>query len=149
VSEKITLQKIFDLAWEHFIVGDGKPAVEDGNCRYLTSDGRKCAIGLSLPDGHESQSHQLFFDDLVKQFPKLFKLGNKIDFSNPKTSLNKFQYRLHDSLINAETFEWSYSKEFRMGIYIKVANDYGLKVPGTEASTKKRGRPKKEPIVIQ
>lgn len=34
-------------------------AVEGGACAYLTEDGRKCAIGRHIPDGHRGQhSHQ-------------------------------------------------------------------------------------------
>ncbi len=50
-------QTLFNNAWQHFIVGDGQPAfsVQDKMCWYLTADGRKCAIGVSIPDGQNGE----------------------------------------------------------------------------------------------
>jgi len=126
MSDKITLQKIFDLAWDHFIVGDGMPAwsEETRRCQYLTDDGRKCAVGLALPDGHSSQDAHKGFMDLCQEYPELFaeSVHSELNY------LDEFQRHLHDQLI--EGGEWRYSKEDRRQGYLKVARDFGLTVPG-------------------
>lgn len=54
----------------------GKAANKNGGCEYLTSDGKKCAIGLFIPDGHEGRyfdgdSNGLFYEhyDLLDYMP--------------------------------------------------------------------------------
>ena len=126
MSDKITLQKIFDLAWEHFIVGDGEPAwsKEKRRCQYLTEDGRKCAVGLALPEGHSSQQAHKGFLNLCQEYPELFDES----VHSARHYLNDFQRHLHDQLIAGG--EWLYSKEKRRQGYIQVARDFGLTVPG-------------------
>lgn len=128
MSEKITLQRIFDLAWEHFIVGDGEPAWnrEKHRCQYLTDDGRKCAVGLALPDGHSSQDAHMGFQSLYLEYPELFDESVHV----ARYYLDEFQRHLHDQLI--EGGEWRYSKEDRRQGYLQVARDFGLNVPGDQ-----------------
>ena len=124
MSEKITLQKIFDLAWEHFIVGDGKPAF-DGNsgCSYLTDDGRKCAVGLALP---EDETYEGSFGALVNEYPNLF---DQSVIQIPYNDLNEFQCAVHDRLIDSCSGEWNCSKEDRKIIYLETAKHFGLTLP--------------------
>lgn len=124
MSEKITLQKIFDLAWEHFIVGDGQPAF-DGNsgCSYKTKDGRKCAVGLALPTYEEYEGS---FGALVDTCPRLF---DQSVIQIPYHELNEFQMGLHDRLIDSCSGEWNCSKEARKDSYLRVADRFGLTVP--------------------
>lgn len=126
MSDKITLQKIFDLAWDHFIVGDGKPAVDRiRGCCYRTDQGHKCAVGLALPDGHESQNCVGSMPWLVNDYPELF---DSSVVNSKAAYLEHFQARLHDDLIVLG--DWQYDKAIRREKYLEVAKDYGLTVPG-------------------
>lgn len=51
MSDAITLQSIFNAAWDHFIVkGNRNAAVSAGTCRYITEKGARCAVGLVLSE---------------------------------------------------------------------------------------------------
>ena len=127
MSENITLQKIFDLAWEHFIVGDGEPALDEClSCCYLTRNGSRCAVGLALPDAHESLSFETSFGNLVTSFPDLFD-KSVLDMDYHK--LCAFQNMLHDRLVDVRTRGWKDSKDVRKAEYIEVAEAYNLTVP--------------------
>lgn len=74
--KRITFQDIFDAAWQAFIVEDRPPGVTKDAagytaCRYLTDDGRKCAVGLVIPDGHPAQKHSGPFENIVTMYPEL------------------------------------------------------------------------------
>lgn len=60
-------------------------------CRYLMSDGRKCAVGLFIPDGHAGQGITSGFDELVFEHPEL---GNLMPLNH--ASMYKFQ-TVHDN----------------------------------------------------
>lgn len=128
MSDKITLQKIFDLAWNHFIVGDGQPAFDENTgCSYETSDGRKCAVGLALPTPASGEDgYYGTFECVVAAYPHLFDQEINAMKAN---ALNLFQVRLHDGLIDSNTGEWRYTKEERQGRYLQVAKDFNLTVP--------------------
>ncbi len=89
--EPITSQRVFDAAWQAFIVEKRPPAREEGSCRYLTSDGSKCAIGLCLPDGHPSQQSCTDVTDLMRHYPELF---DDVRYFDPS-----LQCQLHDGLL--------------------------------------------------
>ena len=129
MSEKITLQKIFDLAWEHFIVGDGEPAFDEcGGCSYETLDGRKCAVGLALPPHPEGEDceYEYSFSQVVEKLPQLFD-SSVLQITYDK--LCHFQNMLHDRLINSNTGEWDCPKEDMIASYQEVAEEFGLTVP--------------------
>lgn len=44
-----------------------------GSCQYLTDDGRKCAIGLFIPDGHDAQRINNDVSGLLMDYPGLRK----------------------------------------------------------------------------
>lgn len=130
MDKTISLQDIFDAAWQKFIVEDAPPAVSaQGCCSYLTEDGRKCAVGLCIPDGHKAQTiKDIGFSGLVHPFPELWAddvMG--LTF----TALDIFQNSLHDAHTNY-TGDWTSSKENREQAYRKVAQDYGLTIPGEQ-----------------
>jgi len=128
-NELITLQKIFDLAWQKFIVEGGAPAADNnGKCSYLTYDGRKCAVGLALPDGHPAQKGAGRFSSLVCGYPELFGPDVLAVMGDPTGRLDRFQARLHDSL--QDKGEWTEDAKTRAAHYRKVAKDFGLTVPG-------------------
>lgn len=49
-GSSITAQEIFDRVVARLRDGTGQ-AFEEGFCRYRTSDGRACAVGIFIPDG--------------------------------------------------------------------------------------------------
>jgi hypothetical protein len=124
---KITLQDIFNAAWQAFIVEDRKPAFENLSCRYLTDDGRRCAVGLCIPDGHPAQLLAMSFDQLALDYPELFDVPDDCD-------LDTFQNALHDELIVYESGEWFLSKAEREQAYRLIAAQYNLTVPQTPES---------------
>lgn len=134
-NESSSLQRIFNAAWQHFIVEDNPPAIikqkdEDGemekSCAYLTPEGNKCAVGLCIPDGHEAQTRNGYaFSDIVKHYPELF--PDLVGVENGKLDL--FQGDLHDTLVNFSTGKWRFAKEGRKTRYLAVAKSYGLIVP--------------------
>jgi hypothetical protein len=142
MTEKITLQKIFDLAWQAFIVEGKSPGNEKGClCEYLTASGRKCAIGLALPDGHPAQKSDLTFPVLVNEFPELFddeiheiqKDAHKSNLDDDDVDdhpLAKFQFILHDAY--ADYGIWKISANGLKEIYIKIAEQYDLSVPNEQ-----------------
>jgi hypothetical protein len=121
---KITLQQIIDAAWQKFIAEDGLPSTEGGWCSYRTKDGRACAIGLCLPDGHPATTSGDGFYSLTSAYPDLFAEG--IHDLGP-TYLDNFQRRLHDDL-QCEG-KWQQSRDERAAKYRGVAKDYGLTLP--------------------
>lgn len=123
--KKITLQDIFNAAWQAFIVEDRPAASEKGTCSYLTSDGRKCAVGLVIPDGHPTQTEPKTWDTFVSDYPDLF---DEEILQMSKGALACFQRRLHDSMVGNN--EWLCSVEGRRTAYQLIANDYNLTIPG-------------------
>lgn len=130
----LSLQDLFDNAWKAFIIGDAKPAFdkvlnrygdEETTCRYLDGDGNKCAIGVSLPDGHSSQDYNKGFGALVNDYPELFDDSVK---SLSVVRLSIFQQDLHDMLFNPNTLEFPPKEEMKKA-YIKVAEKFGLTIP--------------------
>lgn len=127
----ITLQQIFDAAWEEFIVKDNPPAVEydeeveSYTCKYLTKDGRKCAVGLCLPEGLDTKNDfpndELTLVGLIDKYPQLFEFKDYQALD--------FQGELHDDLVNKQTGEWKYPKEARKEEYVRIAKKYGLEIP--------------------
>lgn len=129
----ITLQSIFNAAWQKFIVEDGEPASETvinnrgcvwHSCKYLTKDGKKCVVGLMLPDGHESQKATCDFSRLVELYPELF--DDDVKNTTPAMLLD-FQFSLHDTLQCKG--KWTLNKEDMKQEYIRVAKVYNLTVP--------------------
>lgn len=129
--EPITLQKIFDLAWQKFIVEDALPAAKYYECSYLLPDGRKCAVGLALPEYHPAQEFFGDFGDLAhRQHPELF---DKRILTMPIEDLNYFQKALHDDLAGVDADNnafWLKSLEERKEAYRKVAKKFNLSTPG-------------------
>lgn len=137
MARKITLQTIFNKAYRHFVLKKGKPCALNhkskisGNpvfqCRYKWR-GRKCAIGLALPEGHPSQKSQCPLDNLVDKWPELFSDDIvKLREAN-NLALARFQSDLHDTHINKDTLDWKEGVDLKQQ-YLKVAEDFNLTVP--------------------
>lgn len=139
MSKKITAQMIFDAAWQAFIIEDRPPAMEKSTdntrylCRYLTKDGKKCAVGLCIPDGHPYQSLEANLDELVHDecfYEQSELLFDKSLRGMSRDELFRFQNRLHDDL--AEDGEWNTPNKSRRQYYLEIAATYNLAVPGEE-----------------
>ena len=132
MSEKITLQNIFDLAWQAFIVEGRQPAWEHGlGCVYLTKSGGKCGVGLAIPDGHPAQKFKGGFADLRDEFTELF---DESILNMRAEDLRSFQSRLHDGMVNKSearhgNISWDRCQKLRKKEYIYLALDFDLSVP--------------------
>ncbi len=128
--EKITLQSIFDKAWQAFVIEKKNPAFRDGRCWYLTPCGRRCAIGLSLPDdvAEKLKSKEMSFGQVVREndFCELFDQDVVGRF---RSSLDDFQAMLHDDLVDAFTDGWNRPVEHLRYHYIEAARRYNLTIP--------------------
>lgn len=79
----------------------GKATDKAGMCEYLTEEGKKCLIGLFIPDGHEAQHdcgdvHSILNDytDLLELMPsadlsKLKRLQEAHDYMNDYLNLDQ------------------------------------------------------------
>lgn len=129
----ITLQDIFNAAWQAFIVEDRPPAANsDGVCSYRTKDGRKCAIGLCIPENSRLLKRGMSagsFAELVAQdrFSDSDPVFSADVHTMPDMVLDSFQAELHDTL--QLWGRWSMGVEERKQWYIQTAKHYGLKVP--------------------
>lgn len=127
----ISLQDIFNAAWQAFIVENRPPATEvvagRTSCRYLTEEGRKCAVGLCIPDGHEAQGVEAEFSRVVREYPELWDTA-LLDM--PHSQLDRFQRWLHDDYTEPHVEGWSMSLDERREAYRYVASMYDLTIPG-------------------
>lgn len=119
---KISLQTIFDKAWQHFIVNKAPLSHIGNRCYYhIVEDDRRCAIGCALTNQQARLADTIedtSFGSLVKTFPEWFaedilKLGYN--------ELNGIQHRLHDRYIGQELLT---KRE-----YTQFAYDYNLEIP--------------------
>ena len=118
---------IFNAAWQKFIVEGAPPATESDDrgcyqCKYLTKDGRKCAVGLCIPDGHELQKSGKTLRFLVEE--------NCTDIFNIVGKEISIQRELHDVLSNPYGPDWNYSLEERKQFYTDFAKEFNLTIPG-------------------
>lgn len=73
----MTPQECFDRVVERLRDGTGRAAkvcadgLIDSVCMYLTPDGKKCAIGIFIPDGHEAQNFGGSVFHLVAYYPDI------------------------------------------------------------------------------
>lgn len=129
----ITNQMIFNAAWQEFVVKGESPAVKFYNnynecdCCYYTEDGKRCAVGLVLPD------------EVAKEIYSGISLGNMLGDSaqigqkygplfDKDNCDGEIQGALHDNLINRKTGEWKKGINLREE-YLEVAKKYNLTVP--------------------
>lgn len=130
ITVPVTLQDIFNAAWQAFIVEDRPPAVDaEGMCQYRTEDGRKCAVGLCIPDGHRllAGNYGSFARIVEMDTISPDRIFSDEIHDTPHQVLDCFQDELHDGL--QYKGEWRTSVEARKEAYITAAKHYGLKVP--------------------
>lgn len=137
---KITLQAVFDAAWEAFIVNNKLPAIEDGYCSYCTTDGRKCAIGLVLTDKQVAEISRYGkehgneksppIDDIVKAHSDWFDLSCGNDLATAARKFRAAQINLHDYALAPGTNKFKAKDELKK-VYLEFAENNGLTVPTT------------------
>lgn len=66
-------QTIFDTIVSH-MMAQAEPAVEDGCPKYLCSDGKRCAIGCLMPDGHPALKANVNVKTVLERNPDLANL---------------------------------------------------------------------------
>lgn len=137
-TNKITLQDIFNAAWQAFIIEKKPPAVQlktnNYVCSYLTPDGRKCAIGLCIPDGHNLQTSIEYFDCIAHNSIFCDEIRNI-----GSVDLIKFQRQLHDNHINNKTGKWQVSPEELKQAYINIAHKFNLNIPNEIKENENQG----------
>ena len=98
---KISKREYYDLLVSTSATG-GFPARNSLGCVYLHSSGRKCAIGLLIPDGHKAQYEGGYVDLILDIFPDL---KDYMPDGLTVTELREIQ-RCHDSQVNG----WDHEK---------------------------------------
>jgi hypothetical protein len=138
MPRKITLQDVFNAAWDAFVVKGNKPAVEGCYCSYRTKDGRKCAVGLMLTDEQIAEIGRYGearggdksppINDIVRDHSDWFDLSCGKNLDDAASKFRDAQRQLHDDALEFGTDEFK-SKEELTSIYIEFANSNGLTVP--------------------
>lgn len=66
----LTKQEIFNRVATHLLTQRAK-AMDEGRCRYLDRQGRRCAVGCLIPDGHPSLTVFASLGFLLITYPDL------------------------------------------------------------------------------
>jgi hypothetical protein len=120
----MTLQELFDNAWNAFVVNKQPQAFLDETkdvCAYHSPDGLKCAIGVSIPDEvyhPDMEGHRIAHN--IDQFPELHELFLGI----PINAISALQ-KTHDLLPSSTPFAERIQKKLT-----DFAANYNLTIPG-------------------
>jgi hypothetical protein len=130
----ITLQDIFNAAWQRYIIEKRGPACAEIKgvgrfCVYQTTTGEKCPVGWALPAGHPALSSHEALPRLRHRFPELF--AQEIHDMDADR-LDTFQALLHDKQADVKTGCWIKGNAWLAGSFTKTAKEYGLKIPGQD-----------------
>lgn len=138
--KKLSLQDIFNAAWQRFVVEENFAAVNDfTSCVYLNEDGDMCAVGCALPqelldklitDGNNTNTS---FPQLVFGYKEYFQ-DDVIELAKKYDSAVTFQSRLHDNLLEVLGKSDYNSRIMIEGTYRVIANRFGLTVPEETSS---------------
>lgn len=138
--KKLSLQDIFNAAWQRFVVEEEDGAANDmSSCVYRSEDGNMCAIGCALPQelldkliayGNNTNTS---FPKLVLRYKEYFQ-DDVIKLAERYTPLVIFQSRLHDNLLNILGNSDYTSRIMIEGTYRVIANRFGLTVPEETSS---------------
>lgn len=111
----MTKQEIIDKINSDF---KGKCTDERDTCTYLNTEGKKCAIGLFIPDGHSGQHYQGTVSGLLREYPDL---RQYMPFSDERTNC-MFQ-DIHD----IELYKYTDTLQEQKDKLIKFVEDnYGI-----------------------
>lgn len=72
-----------------------------GLCQYLTKDGKKCAVGLFIPDGHTAQNSEDRAIVILNQYPELSK---RMPLNEDQ--MNKWQKWHDDAALHRHSFQY-------------------------------------------
>lgn len=99
VEEKISLQSLFDKAYQRFVVEAASQCqTAAGDVSNLGCGGARCAVALSYPDVHPVLGVEGFVDAIEKH-PELFD-DSILKYKREKqVPLANLQDRLHDSIL--------------------------------------------------
>lgn len=145
MNEKITLQRVFELAWEHYIVKNEPPGVYEDRrglygCTYGPHGTNSCAFGLALKEsgaGDHVLSSQVCISEIMDDYPEFFDeedFRKKLDINGVDT----MQSELHDSLVETgrtmhdggvKPGNWLYPRKIRAAYYVALALKYNLELP--------------------
>lgn len=132
MEEKITLQKIFDAAWQAFIVEHRPPSVVYNSAQnryvpvYVSGENSRCAIGLVLTDDCAIKFRNYNFHFLVERCPELF--AEDVRTLSP-SGFMEIQGGLHDHLYSPRIGKWVVPWDDRKLKYIELAIKFKLLVP--------------------
>lgn len=115
----MNMQEIFDTVVAHLRSMDSGRAINSaGHCVYLAPDGKKCAVGVLIPDGHPAQRAQGSARRLLDEHPDLVDLWGlaTADVHLVVELLGDLQ-EVHDRDGN-----WGVDDRFGLGIYEQKLN---------------------------
>ncbi len=150
----LSLQDIFNAAWNHFIANNGAPASDkNGDCTYYDpATKNRCAVGVAfnLNQLRELSKYAnttgdspsaLIAAQVVNKFPQWFDMGAMTD-TDFAAALNVLQYNLHDNLLSPSSLasnkprRWAVAKADRVRAYKQYAERYKLQIPTTSKKKK-------------
>lgn len=114
----ITNQVAFDQIWEYFVVQGNPQSEERQSCKLRTVSGKRCAIGLLIPDElYKSEMEGEAAQDLTTKHPQL----------EPHLPESLFSIALQEA--HDEPSSETFSQEIEIHLR-QVAQDYKLTIPG-------------------
>lgn len=124
----ISLQDIFNAAWQRFVVEQAQPGHNGRYCAYRGKNDSRCAIGAAIPDElYDPEMEGCQFGGIVGKFPDLF--DGQIRGMD-SMELDNFQTELHDYLFYTGDGHRQYPSPDQVEqAYRRVAATYNLEVP--------------------
>ena len=136
--KRISLQSMFDKAWQKFVVERCRPGFLNGVCSYWSmrekgghTEECRCAVGWSLPNIPAILATQIGLPLVVEEYPFLFE-KDLVYLEHKYRVLHDTQHRLHDKWVDRDTGEW-YSDVDLSKVYRDLAEEFELKVPEADA----------------
>lgn len=120
----MTRQEIFDKVVDRLFDGTGQ-AIKNLACSYFDDRGRKCAVGIFIPDGHPAQKYVGNVEELLRTYPDL---PDPLIFDN--FALLQSLQRVHDQCPN-----WNGNDFYNADILREIARDYRLNTKKLDAYT--------------
>lgn len=121
----LTRQEVFNKVYQHFILEQNPHSVgSNGECRYRTPEGRKCAIGIFIPD-------DLYYEGLEGRtaITVLDEIGESIGLDPMDTNFLVDLQRCHDKSSLAKDGVFDQKREVFGFMLDLFAGKYNLTVP--------------------
>ena len=111
----MTNQEALNKVWDYFVV-QGNPPSYDGSSCFYRLNGKRCAVGVLIPDEeYAPDMEDIVAPDMIQVVPSLSGLSGRFLLSIQTT---------HDDASSEPDFGSEIVKRLRW-----VAEDYGLEVP--------------------